>query len=302
MKLDPRHLVQLSVIVEMRSFGLAARELGLTQPAISRNIRILEDRLGSPVLVRTRGDIRPTPVGQVLAEHGKVVRHQALTAETFADNVASGAVGEIRIGAPSLLAEYTLAKPLLEFAAARPGLVFRVETGLAPSLLEMLSQGHLDMVIGPIGAVERSSGFLVEQIFRHQSRFYCREGHPIANGPLTAEILAEARWAALKQGSLIRSQMDALLASIGIHHIHVNFECRTEGVLLKAIEMSDMLTVLPGRSRADWIENREIQELRYQHNQSLLPIGVVTREVLPLTGVQEDLRNYLVDHFADSET
>lgn len=297
MKLDPRHLIQLSVIVEEKSFGRAAQILGLTQPAISRNIRILEERLGAPVLVRVRGDIRPTRIGQKLADHGKVVRTQSLLAASFADEVAAGAIGEIRIGASPLLAEYSLPKPLLAFGNDRPGVVFRLESGLVHELLDMLAQGHLDLVIGPIGAVDRSSGYAVRQILRHRIRLYGRSAHPISKGPITAEKLAQARWAVLRHNSLIRNQMEAFLGSMGIQQITVAFECRTEGMVLNLIEASDMLTMLPGRSRADWLLERNIVELPIVHDQLELPIGIVHREAAPLSDICTELYNYIVDWF-----
>lgn len=298
MKLDPRHLIQLSVIVEERSFGRAAEVLGLSQPAISRNIRILEERLGCPVLFRTRGDIRPTRIGRKLADHGKVVHVQSLVADSFAGGVAAGAIGEVRIGAPPLLAEYSLPKPLLAFSNDRPGIAFRLETGLVHNILEMLAQGHLDMVIGPVGAVDRSSGYAVQQILRHRIRLYGRRGHPISRGPITKEKLAEARWAVLRHDSLIRSQMEAVLGSMGIQQITVGFECRTEGIVLNLIESSDMLTMLPGRSRADWMLERNIEEFPLEHDQLELPIGIVHRQADPFSDICRSLHEHLVDWFA----
>ena len=298
MKIDPRHLIQLSVIVEEASFGRAAEVLGLTQPAISRNIRILEERLGSPVLIRTRGDIRPTDIGQKLADHGKVLRAQSLIVDSFADEVAGGAIGEIRIGAPPLIAEYSLPRPLIAFSNERPGIVFRVESGLIRELLEMLTMGRLDIVIGPIGAIDRSSGYAYQHILRHRIRLYSRRDHPISMVPISAEKLAAARWAVLRQDSLIRNQMEAVLGSMGVRQITVGFECKTEGMVLNLVESSDMLTMLPGRNRADWLLERNIDELPLEHDQLELPIGIVHREAAPLPDICRALHDHLVDWFA----
>jgi len=77
-----------------------------------------------------------------------------------------------------------------------------------------------------------------------------RKDHPLSKGPITIEKLAEARWAVLRHNALIRNQMEAVPGSMGFQLISVGFECRTEGMVLDLIEMSDMLTMLPGRSRA----------------------------------------------------
>ncbi|MEM0907643.1 MAG: LysR family transcriptional regulator, partial [Pseudomonadota bacterium] len=70
MNLDPRHLIQLSMIVEAGSFQIAADRLGLTQPGLSRNMAALEKRIGSPVFRRDGRRSIPNALGLRLARHG----------------------------------------------------------------------------------------------------------------------------------------------------------------------------------------------------------------------------------------
>ena len=74
MKLDPKHLAQLSVIVEAGSFQSAADRLGVTQPALSRNMRALEGRLGTPVFKREGRRSVPNSLGLRLARNGLAIR------------------------------------------------------------------------------------------------------------------------------------------------------------------------------------------------------------------------------------
>ena len=85
MSLDPRHLIQLATIVETGSFAQAATQLDLAQSALSRNIKTLEERVGSPVLQRGRRGAVPTEIGTRLAQHGQVIR----TAHLQANNTAT---------------------------------------------------------------------------------------------------------------------------------------------------------------------------------------------------------------------
>ncbi len=63
MQIDPRHLVQLAVIVDKASFTEAAHELNVTQPALSKMIGLLEKRLGAPLLSQRRPALA-TPLGK----------------------------------------------------------------------------------------------------------------------------------------------------------------------------------------------------------------------------------------------
>jgi len=102
MKLDPKHLAQLSVIVEAGSFQGAAVRLGLTQPALSRNMKALETRLSASLFNRDGRKSVPNALGLRLARNGQAIRFAEEQAEVLADQSARGAVGELRIGAPDV--------------------------------------------------------------------------------------------------------------------------------------------------------------------------------------------------------
>ena len=80
---DPRHLLQFHEIIRTGSFTRAAMTLGLTQPALTRNMKLMEGRLGFELMVRSRQGIKPTPLGERILEEGwpllpgfGVLRHQ----------------------------------------------------------------------------------------------------------------------------------------------------------------------------------------------------------------------------------
>ena len=102
MKLDPKHLAQLSVVVEAGSFQSAADRLGLTQPALSRNMKTLEARLGAPLFRRTGRRSIPNSLGMRLARNGLAIRLAEEQAGIVADQSVQGSVGELRIGALDL--------------------------------------------------------------------------------------------------------------------------------------------------------------------------------------------------------
>ena len=72
MKIDERHLVQLAAVVKAGGVTEGAALLGLSQPAISRTIAMLERRLGEPLFVKGRRPLQPTPLGRALADPRRV--------------------------------------------------------------------------------------------------------------------------------------------------------------------------------------------------------------------------------------
>ena len=83
MILDPRHLEQLSVIIDKGTLQAAAMELGTSQPALSRMIATLEARAGLPIFERERRPLKPTSVGVELATQGRAIRAARLRAQEF---------------------------------------------------------------------------------------------------------------------------------------------------------------------------------------------------------------------------
>lgn len=115
MLVDPRHLVQLYTIVEVGSFVAAAERLGLTQPGLSRNIRILEARIGVKLLNRGKHGATPTDEGKVLAAYGRTLRELTQQAATIGTSVQRGEIGELRVGASFTIANGLIAEPVSRF-------------------------------------------------------------------------------------------------------------------------------------------------------------------------------------------
>ena len=73
MKIDERHLVQLAAVVQAGGVTEGAAMLGLSQPAVSRTLAMLERRLGEPLFLKGRRPLQPTPLGRALADHGQAM-------------------------------------------------------------------------------------------------------------------------------------------------------------------------------------------------------------------------------------
>ena len=155
MKLDPKHLAQLSVIVEAGSFQTAADRLGLTQPALSRNMKALEARLGTILFNRDGRKSVPNALGLRLAEE---------QASVLADQSAQGAVGELRIGAPPIVAGRFLSSAMARFIRENPNCVVEMRTGLVHELRTMLERGQVDLVLGPQSLADPSDGLAFEPL------------------------------------------------------------------------------------------------------------------------------------------
>jgi DNA-binding transcriptional LysR family regulator len=96
--LDPVKLATLQAVVAEGSFSAAAVRLDLTQPAVSRHVALLERRLGTQLVRRTKRGATPTEAGRVLVEHAEAVLARLALAETQVRELAGLRRGSVRLG------------------------------------------------------------------------------------------------------------------------------------------------------------------------------------------------------------
>jgi DNA-binding transcriptional LysR family regulator len=114
-------------VVETGSFSAAARQLGVGQPAVSKIIAQLEDRLGVQLLIRSTQGLTPTESGHGFYERAKRALEEAEEAEVAARGASAGFSGELRITAPVTFARLHLMPRLARFLADHPTLKIRVD-------------------------------------------------------------------------------------------------------------------------------------------------------------------------------
>ena len=133
-------------VVESGSIGAAARTMGLTQGAVSRQIDRLEHVLGCPVLVRTAGGVRTTPAGAVLARQGRELLAQMTTGIETSRRAARGIRGRCTVGRVSTEMTRAIIVGIMEDLVHRlPDVVVDVVEVMSPEQPERLREGTIDI-------------------------------------------------------------------------------------------------------------------------------------------------------------
>lgn len=285
MKLDPRHLAQLSLIVETGSFQGAADRLALTQPALSRNMRSLEDRLGAPIFVRDGRRSVPNELGLQLARNGLAIRVAEDQAENLASLAAVGAAGPLRIGAPPIVSGRFLTDTLSDFLSAHPKCVVELRTGLVHELRSMLERGQIDLVLGPQSAADPVAELDFVPLIDDRVAIICRTAHPLTKSlPLKAADLMQHRWLAHSRGSLLRQQTEAAMIASGVHHMRI--ACETDSIrsALEIVSSTDLISTMPVATTGPYLEDKLVF-LDFEHSQFHRPLGAIRRADTPYNPV-----------------
>jgi DNA-binding transcriptional LysR family regulator len=274
---DPRHLVQLYTIVEVGSFVAAAERLGLTQPGLSRNIRILEARIGVKLLNRGKHGATPTDEGKVLAAYGRTLRELTQQAATIGTSVQRGEIGELRIGASFSIANGLIAEPVSRFLERRPKASVRVIPGPTPQLLQELDAGQLDLVVGGIQLVAEQHGVRFEPLVENQLVVIGRHDHPLSSlDSVPLASLLQARWIVCSQTDPLRVDVERGMSSLGLSRECVALETGSTSLVVDVLTQTDFLTMVPS-AFASSLGDGKISRLNLETKFTLRPIGVAYR-------------------------
>lgn len=300
MLLDPRHLDQLSVIIDVGTLQEAAKQIGTSQPALSRMIGILESRIGMPLFERTTRPLKPTPLGEELANQGRAIRTARLRALEVADFGARGFFGVLKIGAPPFLCERLVSEAIASFVVARPEVRVDVIPDYYAGLQEKMFQNQLDIIIVPTKFADQARSDLVfEPLFSDVNAFVGRSGHPLlAKAKIDVTDLERMTWIGHSERSVLRSDMETSLKLLGVKNIRFAFQSESAGAVIQLLRNTDFLTMLP----------RYAIKMRAKDGLEILPIDLPNPEQLVSmvtlaereeTKLVSDFKAHIREHFSD---
>lgn len=140
-------------VVKHQSFAAAARNLGITGPALSKQVRALEDQLGVRLLNRTTRQVTLTEQGAIYSERARKALEDLSEAEAFIQDLKETPKGILRINAPMSFGKEYLAKPIAKFAKEYPKV--KIDVDFDDRKVDIISEGY-DVVIR-IGTLDDSS-------------------------------------------------------------------------------------------------------------------------------------------------
>ena len=165
--LNLHHLEVFHAVAQAGSVSRGAERLGISQPAVSKQLRQLERSLGTPLLDRHAKGVRPTVAGGVLAEHAARIFALAAQAESAVADVAGLRAGRLAVGAGPTAGVYLLPRAIVAFRQAHPDVRLSAETEGPDVLRQRLLDGLIELAVteAPVGpAAELTSTVLLHDV------------------------------------------------------------------------------------------------------------------------------------------
>jgi DNA-binding transcriptional LysR family regulator len=213
--MDTRQLAAFCAVVERRSFSQAAEQLGVTQPAVSLQIRSLEKRLGLQLLARSGRRVEPTEAGRRLYRSAQrlLAQEQQLLAELGGE--AEGELGgRLEIGASTGPGGTVLPVVLCEFQELHSDVRVALSVSDTQHVIEQVARRELEL--GVVGAQRRQRGVVFEQFFRDEVVLAVPCGHRFADRTVTIDELREETLVLMQEGAGVRQVIEDELRSAGV--------------------------------------------------------------------------------------
>lgn len=177
--MDLQKLRHLLAIAEHGTFSEAARAVHLTQPALSRSIRALEDELGASLFDRGSRRAHLTAFGELVAERARRIRLEMTQLKRDMELLRGGQEGTLAVGLAPGPAALLLTPFLTHMACHYPQIHVRTEVTSTTALLDMLRNDSLDAVIGDSYILSAAHDIQQDDLRDLDAGFVCRAGHPI---------------------------------------------------------------------------------------------------------------------------
>lgn len=213
--MDTRQLAAFCAVVERRSFSQAAEQLGVTQPAVSLQIRSLEKRLGLQLLDRSGRRVEPTEAGQRLYRSAQrlLAMEEQLLAELGGD--AEGELaGRLEIGASTGPGGTVIPVVLAEFQRLHPGVHVALAVSDTQHVVEQVARREVEL--GVVGASRRYRGVVFEPFFRDEVVLAVPHGHRFAGRIVTLDELKVEPLVLMQEGAGVRQVIEEELRAAGL--------------------------------------------------------------------------------------
>jgi DNA-binding transcriptional LysR family regulator len=299
--MDTRQLAAFCTVVERRSFSQAAERLGVTQPAVSLQVRALEKRLGTQLLDRSGRRVEPTEAGwrlyrgaqRMLALEDQLVSEVAATAE-------GELTGDLVLGASTGPAAIAVPVVLCEFQREHPGVRVFLTVSDTHTVVERVAARELEL--GIVGASRRHRGVRFEPFFSDQVILACPPGHRFGGRTVTLDELRAETLILMQEGAGVRQILEDALRRLGVRlrDLDVRLELGLQESVRRAVEAGYGVTFISRTAIEADLEAGTLAEARVQGLEATREISLASASGRARTRVADAFVTFARDRLASS--
>ena len=286
-----RQLRVLQAVADTLSYSRAAEHLHITQPAVSMQLKLLEDDVGLPLVARQGRRMLLTDAGFELLRHGRRILAEVQAAEETLATLKGGRTGKLHLGVVPT-ANYFAPRLLMEFRKHFPDVALKLSVGRRDEILAMLAEHRVDVAIG--GYPPSEADVEAETFARHPHCIVAQRRHPLARQ-------RRVKWSQLRQepfifrepGSATRQFFEHLLQAQSLQ-INVTLELSGNETIKQAVMAGMGVSFLSAHTFQTELAARRIAVLDIEGMPKLLDWCLLHRRDTVLSGVNAQFREFVL--------
>lgn len=297
-RLRMRHLELLSLLGTENTVRAAAQRMALTQPALSKMLREVEESFGAQLFLRSRTGVVPTAAGRHLTVYATATLNGLAAIGSDVQRIAGGEAIRLRLGTFSVIP--CVPRAIARLTQRAPGTTVRVQEGHGSALLSALAAGEIDCIVAalPPELLQAANVDLlrIETLYEDELCVVAAATHPLVRARhLRWDQLAGVRWALPPQESLLRRGVIDMHLRAGIVPPSPVAEMMSPVLLTQLIEQDpELLSVM---RLEQWQAERRagrVRRLKVLPTSALPPMSFITlRQPGPRDAVIAALREAL---------
>lgn len=287
-------LRNLVAVIEAGSVRQAARNLNVSQSAVTKSIKQLEERLGVELLLRASHGVSGTAAGKALANRAKVIEAELRHARNEIDAIQGGDLGEIRVQASPSVMLGLLPKAIIEFKRTRPKVSFQIGEGLYPEVLPAIRKGDIDFAICLVPERSRDRELNFELLVGDRLVPAVRSDHPLTrHGGLLLSDLVDQDWVSYSRSQTGRDIFEQTFILNDLNPPDQMIKTTSFSCAISLVEHSDYITLVPEKTFMDKTLRKSITPLRMGTTMPPWNVMIISRARHKLSPLCIAFLNYL---------
>lgn len=293
-------------VAEHGSFHAAARAINVSQPALTKSMRLLEQDLGCALFVRLPGGVRLTEAGELFHHRAREIEAAWNASLVELKVQTKGLGGRMRIGGGPVYSAVYFPGMLAELRTNFPNLQVAVSTGVGADLLPYLERGDLRAYAGGIPTEIDGLGrdFITDILYHQENSLFASSQHPVfSEQDITPQRLLDFPWLSLFSGQMANGRIDRYFDSQELPAPQLALESHSLQIALKMLVEHNFIACMPVPLAQNYagLQLREIDlpDFRWsiptgityhQSSKDFAPIKVMRnflRKATPLAGAPE---------------
>jgi DNA-binding transcriptional LysR family regulator len=284
MAMDLRQMKYFTEVYETRSFSRAAHNINISQPGLSKSIRLLEEYLCVKLFERTASGVSPTVFGESLYMHAKSINAELSRAQSDIQTLNGSTQKSVSVGVLPSHAITIIPEASLNLTNSHPGIRLQVVEKPRVDMIPALRRGEFDFAVSVLTGDEPETGILQRELFQDRPSIIVRSSHPLfAMSSRGITELLQYPWVLPRDGADHLLHMEEYFRTFDAILPQAIIESQSVAYLKSVVMHSDYIGILPNDTPC--VEEREglLRRLTLTGQPRKRIIGILYREDHPLS-------------------